>query len=92
MTPAEVLKETEKAAGDDNLYQDHIDLINLRKAVVASQSRLDTVRNEREQIVRRNAVLEPQVQRYREREGTLQQVRSHRHNPVTTEYSKRWSN
>ena len=83
MTPAEILKETEKAAGDDNLYQDHMVLIDLRKEVVASQSRLDAVRNEREHVVRRNAVLEPQVQRYLEREGTLQQVRLRLPGPAT---------
>ena len=75
MTSAQVLKETEKAAGDDRMFDQHMELINMRRDEGQAKAKLERERLQVNALEQRARVLEPQVQRFREREGQLHKVR-----------------
>ena len=75
MTSAQVLKETEKAAGDDRMFDQHMELINMRRDEGQAKAKLERERVQVNALEQRARVLEPQVQRFREREGQLHKVR-----------------
>ncbi|KAJ1979212.1 Structural maintenance of chromosomes protein 5 [Dimargaris cristalligena] len=75
MNSAELLRETQKAAGEAQLADWHSQLILLRNQEKSLQA---TTRDERESIdnlVKRNAVLERDVLRFQEREAILRQIK-----------------
>ncbi|KAF9356085.1 Structural maintenance of chromosomes protein 5 [Mortierella sp. NVP85] len=75
MTPQELLKETQRAVGGEDMLQDHqklIDLWNEHKTITASvKGDLESI----ETNEKRNAVIEKDVVRFQQREAVLRRVR-----------------
>ena len=75
LTPEAVLVETEKASEDGALYTMHKNLIDLSHIASRSHESLRLLTTELEGLKRRNASLEPVVQRRREHVAALKQLK-----------------
>ncbi|KAJ1922364.1 Structural maintenance of chromosomes protein 5 [Tieghemiomyces parasiticus] len=74
MGPAELLRETQKAAGEAQLAEWHDTLIALRARQKVLTNALQTGTAEADNLAKRNTILERDVARFREREGILRQI------------------
>ncbi|KNC97459.1 DNA repair ATPase SMC5 [Spizellomyces punctatus DAOM BR117] len=75
MDPPELLRETERAAGDSRLAEWHSQLIEFRDEEKKLNTSLAEERKHLENLEQRNAVLERDVARFRERETVLKNIR-----------------
>ncbi|ORX96250.1 P-loop containing nucleoside triphosphate hydrolase protein [Basidiobolus meristosporus CBS 931.73] len=75
MSPSELLKETQKAAGEEDLTDWHNKLIQSRNEEKQLQSSMKSEADHAENLEKRNAVLERDVVRFQEREKILRRVR-----------------
>ena len=92
MSAAEVLKETEKAAGDDAMYDEHCKLVTLRNGEGKLKADAQRERANLETLTRRKTHLEPQVARFREREENIRKVsrpRPRRDDPRAPSHARR---
>lgn len=77
MAPPQLLKETQKAAGDERLPKWHNKLIDLGKTYRELVEKLEAEEEESQHLEERNAVLERDVRRYEERRRIENRVRFH---------------
>ncbi|KAI9101964.1 hypothetical protein DFS34DRAFT_612195 [Phlyctochytrium arcticum] len=76
MNPPELLRETERAAGSAKLSKWHDELVELRNEEKDANSAVESLRRNVENLEQRNAVVERDVARYREREAVLQNTKN----------------
>ena len=76
MTPADILKETEKAIDEAGLYTTHMRLIKLRNDEAGAEKLVQEKAGEVARLARDIQVLEPHVLRWRDRTVTLETVRT----------------
>ena len=74
MKPHELLQETEKALGDSTLYQQHQELIAMRKDIRDVESSAENHAEKLERLKKQNAALERDVERNKERDAILAEV------------------
>jgi hypothetical protein len=68
------LKETELAAGDQEMYQQHLELNKLTEQERVSKSDFDFATKDRDNLMERKEQLEKDVKAYREQEGRMEKV------------------
>ncbi|EGC38414.1 hypothetical protein DICPUDRAFT_148904 [Dictyostelium purpureum] len=78
MSPTELLLETEKAIGVDNMYENHQELIKLRSDSSKDNQNIDSQRQQLEEKKDLNQQLERDVERFREREKILEEIESYK--------------
>ncbi|GAA96106.1 hypothetical protein E5Q_02767, partial [Mixia osmundae IAM 14324] len=74
MKPAELLKETQNAAGSLKLTSWHEYLIKMKKLLINREKKLDAEKEDLRNNEARNAALEREVARYRERRELLEEI------------------
>lgn len=75
MTPAELLRETEKAAAAPVVHEQHLSLIELRGGEVLLQASVEENMRKMTSLARQNENIEQIIQRLEERESHLRLVR-----------------
>ncbi|KAG9292682.1 hypothetical protein G9A89_008268 [Geosiphon pyriformis] len=75
MTPPELLVQTQKAVGEQEMLEHHKKLIRLREEEKALLLSTKGDRDQVDNLEKRNTVLERDVMRYRQREAILKKVR-----------------
>ena len=75
MTPQQLLRETQRAAGNENLTSWHDTLISSGKELRQIQDLVDNDREQLKTMEERNANLERDVKRYEERQVLEKRVR-----------------
>ncbi|KAI8346052.1 hypothetical protein B0O80DRAFT_407246 [Mortierella sp. GBAus27b] len=75
MTPQELLKETQRAVGGEEMLQDHQKMIELWKDHKNTSSTIQRIQETIETNEKRNAVIEKDVFRFQQREAVLRRVR-----------------
>ena len=75
MTPQQLLRETQRAAGNENLTAWHDTLISSGKELRQIQDLVDNDREQLKTMEERNANLERDVKRYEERQVLEKRVR-----------------
>ncbi|KAK7696074.1 hypothetical protein QCA50_000716 [Cerrena zonata] len=74
MSPQQLLKETQRAAGNENLTAWHDTLITAGKELKALQTTVDSDREQLKTLQERNANLERDVKRYEERRAIEKEI------------------
>ena len=75
LSPSELLRETERAAGGDQLLKDHDDLIAFRKNEKKFVGECDQWTSKVQNLEARNQAVEREVTRYLERDAILNKIR-----------------
>ncbi|KAI9220614.1 P-loop containing nucleoside triphosphate hydrolase protein [Blastocladiella britannica] len=74
MSPVDLLKEVQIAAGSSNMLTQHGELIDLDKQVDAQEKNVNLLRNELEQLVGQNQAIEGRYRRIQSREHARKQA------------------
>ena len=74
MTPVELLVETQKAAADPEVQEQHVQLVELSKEVRAIATEVEGEQSMHDQLVKQNEALSELVQRIHEREERMRKV------------------
>eukprot|EP01133_Synstelium_polycarpum_P001429 gene1429-1658_t len=74
MSPTELLVETEKAIGFNNMHENHVKLIEMRKEQLAMKGAQQGQANVLEDLKRQNEALEKEVSKYQERKRLQEQI------------------
>ncbi|KAI8871311.1 P-loop containing nucleoside triphosphate hydrolase protein [Ramicandelaber brevisporus] len=67
MTPPQLLRETQRAVGDDNMTNDHDNLIKMRSDERTLVQQLATEQEQVDSLIKRNERLKEEVERFNER-------------------------
>ncbi|KAI8823741.1 uncharacterized protein EV422DRAFT_368077 [Fimicolochytrium jonesii] len=74
MNPPELLRETERSAGNAKLSEWHAELVSMRNEEKKLEASAATTRAEFENLERRHALMQRDVERFREREEVLRNI------------------
>ncbi|KAJ1654571.1 Structural maintenance of chromosomes protein 5 [Dispira simplex] len=74
MTPSELLRETQKAAGTTQLSEWHQQLGGMYKEQKQLESQVNRQQTDMDLLIKRNEVLEREVRTYQERQATLHRI------------------
>eukprot|EP00117_Sycon_ciliatum_P034082 scpid19614/ scgid4000/ Structural maintenance of chromosomes protein 5; Protein expressed in male leptotene and zygotene spermatocytes 453 len=88
LSPPELLKATEKAVGDASMFNNHEQLIELRKREKDLQVKACRNTEELDRLRHQNSLLDRDVQRYQERQQFMLQVRDLENKRPWVEYEE----